>query len=456
MSKVLNISLPGRLSFRPYAFFIAMQVLIIVIALNGYLDFGSLNILLGAAALVFVLQNSHKTSFSNRFAWPTLIFLLLGFVMPVKTFLYASGISAILFLIETNYGKTGMLAVPTMALMSPVLQYLIDVFSFPIRLQLTSMAAALLNAAGVTTLANGNVIMQEGNEFSVDPGCMGLSMMQASLLLGIMLIAYYESKNMRRVRVWQMLLFFACIVLLNIIANLFRIVLLVHFRIMPETFAHHLVGLLCLLIYVFAPGVWLAKWFVTRAGFLNATMIGYKPGLRRTNLTHGILLLGTALLAVCVSRTDTYKKVDLNKIRQVNGFKASLPAPGIVKLENSHSLIYVKYIRGFYDMDHNPMICWKGSGYEFHKVEQISMNGWPVYTGLLTNNKDALYSAWWYTDGNTITTSQLQWRWDMLRTRNIYALVNVTSATKRGLEEEIKKIMNEKMLSSLFTKSVYH
>lgn len=456
MNKALNISFPQRLSCKPYTLFIAAQVFVIVIALRGYLEFLSLNVVLGAAALVFVLQNSSRNHLSNRFGWVTCIFLLLGVLMPVKTILFASVVSAILFLIESNYGKTGILALPAMALMSPVFQYLVDVFSFPIRLQLTRIGAAILDQAGIPTLAKGNMIISDGDEFSVDPGCMGLSMMQASLLLGIMLIASFERKLERRAGPWYLLSFFTCIVLLNIISNLSRIVLLVQLKIMPDTFAHHFVGLVCLLVYVFIPGIWLARWFVKRSRAVNTPPVPINSNASGKYLSHSIALICTALLAVYVAKADTYKKVYLSEVKDVHGFNISQPAPGIVKLENQQSMIYIKYIRGFYDTDHNPMICWKGSGYEFQKAAQETVNGHSIYTGQLTNNGDSLHTAWWYTDGGSVTTSQLQWRWDMLRTRKIYALVNVTGATKEGLANQIKKIMNDNTLSSFFTRSVYH
>src|SRR6185369_14167819 len=127
---------------------------------------------------------------SARFGYAAFVLLLLGILLPVHTVLYLAISFALLFLVEYFYGKNGFLPLLVLALMSPAVQYLIDVFSFPIRLKLTSLAGSFFNAVGISSIARGNLIIQGRSEFSVDPGCMGLNMMQASLLLAIMLVVF--------------------------------------------------------------------------------------------------------------------------------------------------------------------------------------------------------------------------------------------------------------------------
>jgi hypothetical protein len=57
----------------------------------------------------------------------------------------------------------------------------------------------------------------------------------------------------------------------------------------------------------------------------------------------------------------------------------------------------------------------------------------------LEGEKDLLYTAWWYDDGNSCTISQAEWRWNSFRHGSHYALVNITTATGQKLEQEVAK-----------------
>jgi hypothetical protein len=84
-------------------------------------------------------------------------------------------------------------------------------------------------------------------------------------------------------------------------------------------------------------------------------------------ITNLFLLAAIVFLSFKVLHSDTFNR--FNMPSRVDGYSLSYPAQGIVKLDKPGSLIYVKYIRGFYDTEHNPMICWTGGGYQFKNVE---------------------------------------------------------------------------------------
>ncbi len=121
-------------------------------------------------------------------------------------------------------------------------------------------------------------------------------------------------------------------------------------------------------------------------------------------------------------------------IPAVEGYRVQRIANDVVKLENDQSLVYIKPITGFYSADHNPMICWRGSGYAFTRVEKSPVNGVFVYMALLQNGQDQLYTAWWYDNGVTCTIDQLTWRRDALQNKTKYALINVTATSREKLE----------------------
>jgi exosortase N len=151
-----------------------------------------------------------------------------------------------------------------------------------------------------------------------------------------------------------------------------------------------------------------------------------------------------------VAKADTYKNSYNSSVKQTADFLVTPYAPGILKLQNKQALVYIKYIRGFYDTDHNPMICWKGSGYVFEQIQKEKISNQEIYTGMLINGDEKLYSAWWYGNGLSSTVSQFKWRWDMLRGAEGYAVVNVTCASQEELDKQVKKVFQEKILNTFF------
>jgi exosortase N len=251
MISTLNIPVKRKSILQPGNILAAGYLLIAAVGLTNYLTLASPGFLLGLIALPFALHTYIDRPKSYRYAWITLIAASLCFFMPVKTLLFFTIFFAMIFVRESFYGKTGVLVPAIGMLLSPVFQYLATTFSFPIRMQLTTVAAQLFRLSGYTAEAQGNVIIFQDNEFSVDPACMGLNMITTSLLLGIILVAYYQTKFNRRLSSWQIFLYLGFVLVFNIVANLFRIMVLVLFNIPPGSISPDAAGIVCLLLYVF-------------------------------------------------------------------------------------------------------------------------------------------------------------------------------------------------------------
>jgi exosortase N len=454
MINTLHISLKGSRTPQPVHWMTAGYLLIAAIGLAHYLSLTSASFLMGLVALPFTLHVYTGQGKSYRYAWVTFVAASLCFFMPVKTLLFFTICFAIIFVRESLYGKSGVLVPAIVILMSPVFQYLATTFSFPIRMQLTAIAAQVFRLTGYTAEAQGNVIIFQGNEFSVDPACMGLNMITTSLLTGIILVAYYQTRFDRRLGNWKTLLYLGIVLLFNIVANLFRILILVLFNIPPGSLSHDVAGICCLLVYVFLPAVLFAFYLVKRSGTCKsdqASIVAGKFSYKHI-LFHGLMIGSISLLAWKVSYTDTFSRFKIPSGQQLAGYSASSPAPGIVKLENKEALVYIKYIRGFYDTDHNPMICWTGSGYQFAKVQHDKIAGNELLTATLTNNNDKLYSAWWYDNGHVHTADHLKWRLDLLQGAADYILVNVTCTTREKLTREVERLFHGQTLFPFYEK----
>jgi len=326
--------------------------------------------------------------------------------------------------------------------MSPFFQYVSEVFSFPIRLQLTAIAGKLFSAAGTDIHAEGNMLLVNGNEFSVDPACMGLNMLVTSLLLCVMLIGIHQKKYHKHLSFVAVSTLLLVVFVLNIASNLFRILLLVQFAVLPGKIMHDIVGMLCLVLYVFAPAILLTRFAVKRFGVtVRKATVGSTPGL----WPHLLLLAGLLIVLPKTLRSDN-KQVSWNTSAFTTaGYKVHVVSD-VIQLDNGKSLVYIKPIPNFYNADHNPMICWKGSGYTLRHINESVVSGRQVYTATLEKDNVKLFTCWWYDNGQYHTINQMDWRWQMIKGSKRFALVNVTSATMETLQQQVATIVTGKLL----------
>ena len=425
--------------------------IVLLVALRNFVLWQSVNFLLGLLAIVVSTQINKENKVSQRFFYASVALALLSVALPVKTILFFALAFAVFFVIETFYGRLNLLPVIILGMMSPFFQYVTNIFSFPIRLYLTTCAGKLLNAAGIEATVHGNMIYYNGSEFSVDPACMGLNMLVTSLLLGVMIIAIYQKKYQRTLNIWQVGLLLVTIVLFNMLANLFRIVFVVQFNILPGAFMHDVMGIICLAVYVIIPYLFITKFVIRRFGKNNvqARSSQFLPAPEKWLVMHVMVVCSILLSAFSIVKRDNAMGDSSKSVLPVSGYTTQRVSADIIKLENEKSLVYIKSIEGFYSADHNPSICWKGSGYSFKQVQEENIQGSKFYTAVLENENGKLYTAWWYDNGQNRTSDQLNWRWDALNGGNAYAVINVTCANKQQLEKEIRHIVLSNCLRPL-------
>ncbi|PSK92173.1 exosortase N [Taibaiella chishuiensis] len=407
------------------------------ILLGDYLLWQSAGFLvgLGALPLMFTQPAGRK---STRMGWLAVAFALTGLLLPVKTVVYMTLCCTLLFLYEYYKGRCSVLSLLTLLLMSPICSYFAEVFSFPVRLQLTAMAGALLQGAGVPVAVAGNIIGSGATEFAVDPACMGLSMLVVSLLCGLIMVAFYQRRYRRRLAAGWILLFLAALVVLNIVANLCRILLLVYFHLLPGNPLHGICGIICLLVYVLLPGAGLCRLLLRKAGRVQA------PAAAANALPEYAAWLPLFILSFLILAHIRQRQVPPVHRQQalpvVAGYTVSRYNSDVVKMENNTVLIYLKPLKGAVYTDHNPLLCWNGSGYSFERVQACNWSGISLFTGVLAKGTERLYTAWWYENGTTSTVSQWAWRWQTLKGARPFTLINVTAATPAVLQAEVARI----------------
>ena len=234
---------------------------------------------------------------NGKYLWWSISYGLLVWFTGIKTFYFLSLGLAILYAIESSAGHISYLGLFQLGLLSPTFKYFNHTLGFPVRLKLTAWVGDLLRLAGYRIVVNGNVLVLNGTEFSVDPGCVGLKMMTISMLAGLLIMVWFQRQRGRSFSFTVVLVLLVLIAALNIAANLIRIVILTLFRILPENPLHDITGILCFLIYVILPSYFLIKWVAEK--FLRAEK--QVPEMRRKD--PGRLLLINLLLFAALTLT---------------------------------------------------------------------------------------------------------------------------------------------------------
>ncbi len=422
----------------------ALYAILLAAGLTGYLPFDQANFWLGIVGVALYARYPNPEKAGYRFLFTTLIFLFLYLFLPVKTLLFFAFISALLFSLEAITGRLQAAIVPVIFLMSPVANYAAEVFSFPVRLKLSAWAAGFLQSTGHDAHAIGNTISFGGTLFDVDHACMGLSMLVSSLLIGLISIQLFEAKYHRRLPLPYLPLVLIYFTAFNVMANFIRITCLVYFHLAPGTVLHELMGLGCWILYGIVPSVVLVKAMVRHLGRYESVIPIVKfrePVFRFYQFTQLGLVVLLSLFFGLQPRSETNLNTGISL--PVEGYEYQSLPHGVSSLKNETSLIYVKSIMGFYSTDHNPSICWRGSGFNFTSVRNAKRGEANIYLANLEKKDTTLYTAWWYESGTHRTNNQLVWRMKNLRKGYDYRLVNITASSQKDLEHAIEKWMKE-------------
>jgi exosortase N len=126
---------------------------------------------------------------------------------------------------------------------------------------------------------------------------------------------------------------------------------------------------------------------------------------------------------------------------QISGYQKTALESGILKFENNFGLVYLKSV-SFYAPEHDPMICWKGSGYTFKSIRKEQVGEVEVYTGILEKGRDKIYSSWWFASGSYKTINQLGWRWKAVKSGENFYLINANAESPLALRNITKDLLN--------------
>lgn len=418
------------------------------------LDF---QLLVSIALAPLALQIRYPKVYSSRYAWLSLLCFILFFAMKMKMFFFFGVGTFLLFIIEKYKGKLGELAGIWLILLSPMLSYLINVFTFPIRLELSALAGKMMQFVGMQVQVTGNYFLYKDATFTVDTACMGLNLFVTGFVMVCFWIGWMEKQTQKKIPLSIFFLTFLLSVAAILAANLVRIVMLVFFQSPPETIGHEVIGLTCLLCYILLPMyIWvrLAYHFwgkdthTCHAWDANLNLIIGKSwaNLWEKNAFPFLFLL---LLGLESYASFTYQQHRISDTKTqellLPGFQKQIVRDNVVEFTQENKKIYIKPAVGFWMGDHQPTVCWQASGFEFTQIEETALNSYTIYTAKLVNKQDTLHTAWWYDNGNDKTISQMRWRSESAKGAEAYRLVNVAALNKETLEDLCAELLEKKL-----------
>jgi exosortase N len=299
------------------------------------------------------------------------------------------------------------------------------------------LTGSILQHIGYHVSVHGNVFWLNGREFSVDPACAGLKMLAVSLLIGLFFMAYFERQKGRKFSFLTALIVLTIVIMLNVLSNLTRILILAIFTILPGNPLHDMVGMICLILYVIIPSYYIiqlaSKKFIRNHAHEKTGLFHFKTNYINLLLTIIIWITGISLTKKEPAGTSL-------PALPLQGYAKEIVKEDIVKLEKPDILLYIKPLKRFYGAEHNPMICWTGSGYSFTHIQKVKVGEKEIFTGILKKENEIVYASWWFDSGKSQTTKQINWRWRALKGENFY-LINVNSWSKEKLEEEVKRLL---------------
>ena len=395
-------------------------------------------------------------SVSNRpfpFFTIGIICSVLFFIFPATFWIYLILSFLILFLIQNLNGGLSSLTIVHISLISPLFIYVNSLVSFPIRLVLSQWVTVILQTIGHPAHLKGNVVYLGNDSFLIDEACAGLHMLGYGLLFGTLILANFAKHY--EMGLGKILLSYALLITLIIVGNLVRITLLILFVIMPSHWFHEVLGWLIFLFQILTPFYLSLHLYTKYFHFKPILSIKKLPQTVKFPSIKYTLYISFFMLINFYYNSLSNKSISTN-LNDINliGYLNKTNSQGVAKFENEHSLIYIKKPVAAYKADHNPMICWEGSGYQFKKIELIESNGLKINLAELEKGEDQLYTSWWFESKKSQTGKQLTWRKKSLFNNEHFYLINLTSESKAELLEQLSHMLEQKIISSYFTPSL--
>lgn len=232
-------------------------------------------------------------------------------------------------------------------------------------------------------------------KITIDTACMGLSMFKTGLLSGGILLTLEEKKQKKYFSILQIFLFCCILIVLNIVANYFRIITLILFNCTEDNALHHTIGILCFLFYQITPMLFAVRFFKPEKE---------ENTIKKEPYSVFFVFVGSLLLLVTSLEIKKEKSYDLleNLSPEYRTQKGIWVNKEVYKITTPEKLIYIK------TPTHSPLVCWTGTGYKIIESEKIKKRNEKIWRVKMEKNNIQYYSYWWYECNNIKYTSLIE------------------------------------------------
>jgi len=387
----------------------------------------------GVLLLPFILKAEKGVRGNNFYLGLSILFSILYLTLGQYYWTFAAGLSIIYHIINTHFGKLNSIAFYTIIFYLPITRSFFTLFGFHVRIQITKWAGWLLSVINDNVSFLGSRIWVDGNEFTVDAGCMGLRLVITGFILSLLIMQQLAKRHGVRPNRWFISAFLSVSLILVIAANFFRILLTIQFQSPANSWSHELIGLGTFLLFHLVPMYLLVKKFIPK--------ISSERGLSSRKIGDNgfdLWLLGM-LVTLMVSKSIFSPNVfrfsgDEGLAKNLAGYELNVSRDGVHKYANARSTLILKPMFPLSFSNHHPMLCWRGDGFEVIGESMGKLGEVDCYRAKLQRNTELLKTAWWYVDetGNR-TTSEWEWRWKALSKKKQFYLVNFAAVNEDEL-----------------------
>lgn len=398
----------------------------------------SIQIILGLLVLPFLLMPKNGSKTLGYFILACLL-LVLNYFIPFKLFSFLFWGILILGIAEHIWGSLGYLPPALLLALSPTLKSLVNLFSFPLRMQMSEHVSSMLSLVGWNIRLEGSAFrINETEVFHVDTACLGLSMLNTSLFFALLVLGYREKQRQQHFKPWLILLFMLLVLALWLVANYLRIMGIVALKSPPDSFGHEMIGLLSILVYIMLP-IWFISYAVIRASkkvfWLKCSNRGiYSAKQQRTGLSfaYGFVFVGFLFLNQWTPNNGYSSQANAFFPPLAGGYTISEAADEALAFRNDEALILVKKEQKPWESGHPPEICWKSEGFELEQFQYKNWGQHQIMVGQMRKQNQVYYTAWWYDNGINKTALQSKWRLDP---KGGYRVINVTCSSQELLNK---------------------
>lgn len=413
--------------------------LALALCVVGVLDFSKLQTF-GLCLLPFILRlRNHVPRKRSIYGGLALFFLVIHVVFGQEYWLFATGLSALFFLIEKRVGRLDAAAFYALIFYLPFTSGFFRVFGFYIRMYLTKLAAktcAFFDSAVTTT---GNQLMVDGQEYTVDAGCMGLRLVVTAFILTLVINQIFSRKNGLTLTRWYFMAMVKLSFLLVIVANYFRILALIWAQSPEGSTSHEVIGIVCFVAFHIIPMIFISRWAIRRFGKPAELAPVADSKNRRSWLMPTLMpVLAFALVWGIFAQHDNLDRI---VIAVPAGYELKDSKKQVSSFENGEgSVIHVKAVNPLSFSNHHPLVCWRGDGFSASKEMKVDMGEVAGFGASLDKGSQHLETVWWYSDlEGSDYDDEWTWRIQSVIKRKQMFLVNYSHVDQLQLVYEMNR-----------------